>query len=392
MKQFNKLLSAVVLGLFSFTACEKADKLPFYGEGAATVLSSPTTTVVPLPSDSNSVKLILNWTDPKYAQDPKSYKFVIEIDSATKNFSRAYTRTVVGKLTDSIIAKELNSVMLGWGFEFNKAYDLDVRVTSSYGNNNERKYSNILKIKATPYKIPPRVTLPFDAKLWIVGSATQGDWSNPINPASNAIPQAFSRIDETTYGGIFDLKANGEYLILPENQGAWANKYSIANKNLAGVQNGGDFGYNLPDNFKGPATAGLYKITLDFQQGKFKVEAFAQQHGLPNNLWVVGDAFTPGISAWTNSNPMPAGSQFTRRSSTDFDITLAMKGGGEYLLLPFGNGNWSKYAITNKAAVGAAALGNFIPEAPDNIPGPTAAGNYKISVNMFNSSYKVVQQ
>ena len=392
MKYFNKLFIGLLLAT-GFTACEKAEKLPFYGEGVVTVLSSPTTTVAPLPSDSNAVKLILNWTDPKYAQDPKLYKFVIEIDSASKNFTRAYTRTVIGKLTDSIIAKDLNGVMLAWGFEFNKAYDLDVRVTASYGNNNELKYSNILKIKATPYKIPPKVVLPYDSKLWIVGSATQGDWSNPINPSSNAIPQSFSRIDETTFGGVFNLKANGEYLILPENQGAWSNKYSIANKGLTGVENGGDFGYNLPDNFKGPASAGLYKITLDFQKGKFKVEPFTQQYGTPANMWIVGNAFST-IPDWTNPNggPMPAGSAFTRRNSTEYDLTVAMKGGGEYLILPNGNGNWGKYAIANKTLAGAAAGGTFAPEASDNFPGPATSGNYKVSVNLFNNLYTVVKQ
>ncbi len=381
MKLFNQSIFTLLLLTTVFTACEKADKLPFYGEGVATVLSSPTTTVAPAPSDSNSVKLILNWTDPKYAQDPSLYKFVIEIDSTTKNFTRAYTRTVIGKLTDSIIAKELNTAMLGWGFEFNKAYDLDVRVTASYGNNNELKYSNILKIKATPYKIPPKVTLPFDGKLWIVGSATQGDWSNPINPSSNTIPQTFSRIDETTFGGIFDLKANAEYLILPENQGAWANKYSIANKNLAGVENGGDFGYNLPDNFKGPASAGLYKITLDFQQGKFKVEPFTQQHGLPTELIITGGATPLG---WTN--PVGASQVLNRLNSVQWDITLNFTTGEKFLILPT-NGSWDR-----KFGVDAAAAdnksGTFKPEGGD-IPTPAASGSYKFTIDFFTGKYQL---
>lgn len=382
MKIPNRLLLGMLLMVLTFTACEKADKLPFYGEGMATVLSSPTTTVAPIPADSNKYSLILNWTDPKYAQDAKLYKFVIEIDSTTRNFTRAYTREVVGKLTDSIVAKELNKAMLAWGFEFNKAYDLDVRVTSSYGNNNERKFSNILKIKATPYKIPPKVTLPFDGKLWIVGSATQGDWSNPINPASNAIPQSFSRVDETTFGGIFDLKANGEYLILPENQGAWANKYSIANKGLAGVETGGDFGYNLPDNFKGPASAGLYKITLDFQQGKFKVEPFTQQHGLPTNLFIVGGA-TPG--GWNNPVPTPS-QQLTRRNSVQWDVTLNFTTGEKFLILP-ANGSWDrKYGVDVAAADNKS--GTFKPEGGD-IPTPAPSGSYKFTIDFFTGKYQL---
>lgn len=382
MKLFNQSIFTLLLLTAVFSACEKADKLPFYGEGVATTLTAASTTVAPIPADSNKYSLILNWTDPKYAQDPKLYKFVIEIDSATKNFTRAYTRTVIGKLTDSIIAKDLNKAMLAWGFEFNKAYDLDVRVTASYGNNNERKFSNILKIRATPYKIPPKVTLPFDGKLWIVGSATQGDWSNPINPASNAIPQSFSRIDETTFGGIFNLKANAEYLILPENQGAWANKYSIANKGLAGVENGGDFGYNLADNFKGPASAGLYKITLDFQQGKFRVEPFTQQHGLPTNLFIVGGA-TPG--GWNNPVPTPS-QQLTRRNSAQWDVTLNFTTGEKFLILPT-NGSWDRKFGVDAAAADSKS-GTFKPEGGD-IPTPAASGSYKFTIDFFTGKYQL---
>lgn len=380
MKYFNKLFIGLLLAA-GFTACEKADKLPFYGEGVVTVLSSPTTTVAPLPSDSNAVKLILNWTDPKYAQDAKLYKFVIEIDSATKNFTRAYTRTVIGKLTDSIIAKDLNGVMLAWGFEFNKAYDLDVRVTASYGNNNELKYSNILKIKATPYKIPPKVTLPYDSKLWIVGDASQGGWSNPINPSSFAIPQSFARIDETTYGGIFQLNGGKEYLILPENAGAWSNKYSIANKGAAGVDAAGDFGYNLADNFKGPANSGLYKITLDFQKGKYTVVPFTQQHGLPTELVLTGGATPLG---W--SNPVDATQVMTRRNSVQWDITLNFKTGEKFLALPT-NGSWDrKFGVDNAAADNKS--GTFKPEGGD-IPTPSATGNYKFSIDFFTGKYTI---
>ena len=103
--------------------------------------------------------------------------------------------------------------MLAWGFEFNKAYDLDVRVISSRANNNERKISNILKIRATPYKIPPRVALPTTQRLFIIGGATVGGWNNPVPVPS----QEFARIDETTWGGVFQLSSSQGYLLLPEN-------------------------------------------------------------------------------------------------------------------------------------------------------------------------------
>ena len=143
--------------------------------------------------------------------------------------------------------------MLAWGFEFNKAYDLDVRVISSYANNNEKRNSNIIKIKGTPYKIPPRVALPTSGKLFLVGDASEGGWNNPV-----PVPkQEFTRLDETTFAGIFNMKGGKQYLVLPVN-GNWDNKYSVASNSVPGLSAGGDFRFNASDNFPGPATDGLY--------------------------------------------------------------------------------------------------------------------------------------
>src|SRR3989442_352732 len=124
------------------TACDKANTLPFYGNGTAPVLTASTTTVAPVPADSNKVALVLSWTDPAHATDPSTYKYVIDIDSAGRNFAKATSLTVTGVKTDSLSAKVLNSILLSYGFSFGVAYDMDVRVTSSYGNNNERLTSN----------------------------------------------------------------------------------------------------------------------------------------------------------------------------------------------------------------------------------------------------------
>jgi hypothetical protein len=113
MKLFNKISSFALAASLAFASCEKADDLKTFADGTAPVLSTPTATVAPNASDSNKVSLVLNWTDPKYASAGTT-KYILEIDSTNRNFSRAYTKTLSGKLTDSIIAKELNTVMLAW--------------------------------------------------------------------------------------------------------------------------------------------------------------------------------------------------------------------------------------------------------------------------------------
>jgi hypothetical protein len=379
MKRFIQLSMLAAITAFVFVACEKADQLTSFADGTVPVLSSPTTTVAPTAADSNAVKLVLNWTDPKYATDAKNNKYVIEIDSANRNFSKAYTRTVTGKLTDSIIAKEFNNVMLAWGFEFNKAYDVDVRVTSSYGNNNEQKRSNILKIRATPYKIPPKVALPASSRLFIVGGATVGGWNNPVPVPA----QELARIDETTWGGIFQLSGNQGYLLLPVN-GSWDTKFVTTTPTNQGGDTTGSFQFSTGpgSDFNSPANSGLYKMTVDFQRGTYKLVPFTQQHGLPTNLFIVGGA-TPG--GWNNPVPVPA-QQLTRRNAVQWDITLNFTKDEKYLILPV-NGSWGqKFGATNGGASNIGLGGPFRPEG-DDIPAPATSGSYKFTIDFFTGKY-----
>jgi hypothetical protein len=380
MKSFFSIFLSVLMGAMVLIGCEKADDLPFYKEGVAPTVTASTNTIAPVPADSLAVGLELSWSDPGYAADSSTYKYVVQIDEAGKNFATATEWVVNGNRSFSLLNKEINNMLLDRGFEFGVPYDMELRVLSSYANNNEQRISNTVPVRMTPYKVPPRVELPASGRLFLVGSATQGDWNNPVpEPA-----QEFARIDETTFAGVFDLKGGAEYLVLPVN-GSWDTKYSVANKNLGGLAEGGDFGFNLNDNFPGPEAAGLYLITLDFQSGKFSVTPFALSE-LPSDLFIVGSA-TAGD--W---NPVPVPSQqFTRLNSSEWEITVDLFGGREYLILPE-NGNWDKkYSVQDNSLPGLADGGTFGFNLPANIPGPAEDGQYRINVNFANLRYKVTR-
>jgi hypothetical protein len=280
--------------------------------------------------------------------------------------------------------KEFNDILLSLGFQFNKAADVQVRVVSSYANNNEQLLSNVMTIRATPYKTPPKVQPPAGNKLFIVGDATDGGWSNPV-----PVPyQEFTRIDSVNYGGIFYMYTNASYLILPVN-GSWDAKYCVTNGLLTGLEKGGEFVYRTSggDNIPAPKKEGWYKIMLNFQTGIFTVTEFTQQHGLPANLFIVGDA-TPG--GWNNPVPVPS-QQFTQVNSTRWEITLNLTAAKAYLFLPE-NGNWGKkFGAVNGSDPNIKLGGTFKPEG-DNMPSPDASGSYKISVDFVNNSYKLVKQ
>ena len=377
MKFFIKNFLAFLLLAVTITSCYKKDDLNTFTNGNAVTLSASATSLIPAPADSNNVAVSFSWTTPKYSQDPTLYKYVIQIDSSGRNFSKAVSKTITASLTISYTAKEINLIALGYGFNFNTAYDMDVRVISSYGNNNEQYISNTIKFKYSPYKTPPKVALPASNKLFLVGDASQGGWNNPVPVPT----QEFAQIDETTYAGVFNLNGGKQYLILPVN-GDWGHKFSVNSSSIPAT--GGDFGYDLSTNFNSPAASGYYIITLDFQTGKFTVIPFTGN--LPTNLFIVGDATNGG---WNNPVPVPT-QQLVQVNSSVFKATaLPMIGGKQYLLLPV-NGDWSnKYAVADNSLPGLSTGGKFGYNFAQNFPAPAASGNYTLTVNFVTGKFSV---
>jgi len=385
MKLFNKMLAIGVAAALGFAACEKSPELPLYENGTMPLLTSSASTVAPLPGDSNKYVLAFTWTNPKYATDSSKNRYIIQIDSAGRNFSKATSKEVIGENNLSILGKDLNAMLLSYGFAFGVSYNMEARLISSYGNNNDRLISTSVPIKMTPYKIPPKVVLPTSGKLFIVGDATKGSWSNPVPVPT----QEFTRIDETTFGGIFQLNGGGSYLILPEN-GNWDKKYAVADGSIPGLNAGGDFGYNVSgshnSNIPGPTTDGLYKIILDFQKGKFTVTPFTQQHGLPDKLVIVGDGSPQG---WDNSVGNPY--TFTRLNSTKWEQTVTLTTGKDYLLIPV-PGDWGKKYGVDDNSIEAAKTAGFVKPEGANFKTPNTTASYKIVVDFINNAYTVTKQ
>ena len=383
MKNIIKLLLlAFIIGL---GACKKVADLAHYPNGTTPVLTASAATVAATPADSSSTVLTLSWTNPNYATAQTNEKFTIQIDSAGRNFTKATSITVLDSLHESFTAKQLNDIILGWGLRFGIAYSLDIRLISSYANNNEQYTSNTIHLNFTAYRVPPKVTPPPSGHLYLVGDATVGGWNNPVPTPT----QEFAMMDSTTYVGVFYLNGGNQYLALPVN-GDWSNKYAVADNSVPGISAGGVFGYNggnntYNSNFPAPATSGYYKIVFDFQQGTFAVTPYGGN--LPTALYIVGSA-TPG--SWSNPVPTPS-QQFTQLNSTQFSITLPLTGGGEYLLLPV-NGDWSnKYAVADNTVAGLSAGGLFGYNGGNstfnaNFPAPATSGTYTILADFGNTT------
>ncbi|MBM3914443.1 MAG: hypothetical protein FJ348_00195 [Sphingomonadales bacterium] len=158
MKNSLKLLSLGWVLVLTVLACTKVADLPFYQRGSAVTLSASVATVVSTQADSNRNVVSFSWTNPKHGTDSANYKFVLSIDSAGRNFSREVTKTVMGARSTALTGRELNNILLNYGFAVGRPHSLDVKVTSSYGNNNERLESNVVRVTVSPFDDPAVLT------------------------------------------------------------------------------------------------------------------------------------------------------------------------------------------------------------------------------------------
>jgi hypothetical protein len=167
------------------TACTKVADLPYYENGKSVTLTANKTAVTPTPADSLNQVIAFSWTNPEYKQDSSLYKFVLEIDSTGRNFAKKSMKVVTGVSGTSLTGKELNNILLNYGFALGTPYDLDIRVISSYGNNNERYTSNVLKVRVTPYNDPSVMTTVNASVTCALATSTQlsntFNWSRSFN-------------------------------------------------------------------------------------------------------------------------------------------------------------------------------------------------------------------
>lgn len=349
----------------AFAACNKVDDLPYYKAGTSATLSASSTSIAPKVADSNTVALTLNWTLPSHSTDTNQIRYVIEIDSTGRNFSGAYRKTEIGALTTSFLAKELNAILLGMGFAYDKAYDMDFRVISSYNNNNERLASNTVKVNIKTYKVPPKVLPPVNKALYLVGNATAGGWDNPVSAA-----QKFTTIDSVTYEGTFYLNGGKQYLMLPVD-GNWDHKYAVANNTIAGLSEGGSFGYDLNDNFPAPAKTGTYKIRVDFQRGLFSVT----QVKLYDLYYVPGD-----YQGWNPGGAPAAGSP---ANDGKHETYINFPSGGSYKFKLTSQPDWNG---TNYGDGGGGTLSTSGGDL--SVP---SAGYYKINANITDKTWSATK-
>jgi hypothetical protein len=196
--------------------------------------------------------------------------YQVEIDTTGSNFTYKDRKIISlnGDLSLDMTQNTFNDYLLNQlQLKPGMAHNIEIRVTSTLDNGSAALRSNVLKFTATPYAIPPKVEPPAAGTLWATGDAFASGWSNPLG-APYATSQKFTQVSPTLYELTVNMPGGGGYKLIQE-QGDWSKQYHML---TGGTWEGGDFEKRDADpTFPGPPSAGTYKITVDFQRGKFSV-------------------------------------------------------------------------------------------------------------------------
>lgn len=274
MKYVFKIFLPVAWLFFALTGCEKDEAQVLFEGGVAPVLTASTDIVDMSFANADNVGLTLKWTNPDYkfntGVSSQTVNYSIEIDLAGNNFSSSSRKIIdlASDLRHDFTVAELNDAMLNqMGLNTGTEYNLEMRVTSSLVANHTELVSNTVSVIATPYAIPPKVSVPGNGDLWIVGDVVANGWSNPVQD-QYITSHKFTKVDETTYELTIDMNPGDGYKLIQDN-GSWGSQYHALD---GGTWEAGNFEKaDAEPKFPGPPASGSYKITMDFQKGKYSV-------------------------------------------------------------------------------------------------------------------------
>lgn len=272
MKNIINLFACFILTATLSVSCKKEISTITYLGGTSPALTATSLSpIVMTKADENKIWNTFSWTNPDYkfttGISSHDVTYTLQFDTTGSNFTNPSLQeiAVAKDLSKAVTIKEINTAMTKLGLAENMAHNMEIRVKSTLTNSSAPLYSNVLKTVITNY-LDVAVPLPSTGELFIVGDATAGGWNNPVPLPT----QKFTKTSTTSYEITIPLIGGKEYLLLPLN-GDWGHKYAVKSKTVSGLSDGGDFGFDLGDNFPGPSASGNYKIVVDFKIGKFKV-------------------------------------------------------------------------------------------------------------------------
>lgn len=374
MRYINKFLLLCLLTTIVILGCRKVESLPFYEDGNAVSLTASKATITPVAADSLAQVISFSWTSPNYSTDSAKYKYIIEIDSSGRNFAKKVTKEVIGSRTVSLTGKELNNILLNYGFSLSTPYKMDVRVVSSYNNNNERYNSNIVNFVVSPYKDSSVLSVsPTNVTLSLNNAS--------VNAANFAWTPSFNGYSGTvTYALQYD--SAGKNFTSPKEIAVGASLFTKA-------MNNGELNQTaLDEGVAGGSTAKIeYRVKASTALGAVvysNVVAVTMQTYVPfYNFYIVGS-----INGWDINNAWEIISdRAPSRWGKVFYTYLKMNAGDEFKFAKE-KGNWGS-AYGNNGASGAGFSTGYNQGGNFQI---ATSGIYRLTIDIENNMAYIQQK
>ena len=376
-------LLLIVLGAGFFTGCEKEKQDPRLdaGQTVRPAITSPAdnASFVLVQEDAGNLMTNFEWSPTQYnLNNLERTKYLLQVDLEGNNFADPHDMVSTEGTSFGMTVGEMNNLMIVV-LELNEgeSQGLELRVRSFV--NEITKYSevfsDVVKIFVTPYggqiAIKP---------IYLLGSATTVGWS-----ADNALPMAhigggkFARVETLTTGADQYLK----FISIP---GLWAPQWGTDEN---GTSESGTLVYRPDEQTTDPpgipfltGESGNYYIMADTANLEYET------YLTTGELYLVGDASPAG---WDNT----AAIAFTESSPHVFTLvtTLNATGGMKFLEKV---GAWAPQWGTDASGTGSKGLLSYRPSEsvpdPPQVPAPSTAGSYKITVDMTTMEYKIEAQ
>lgn len=270
------LTAGVLISLFAaITGCVKEENKVFLESTTKPILSATNVALSLSFANKDNPLTTVNWTNPNYRTNTgitsNTVVYLLEMDRLGNNFgTNKKTYRFEGDLSKAFTVGEFNDLLLN-DLQLTPGVGTAVqaRIFATLSGTGAKIMSNTIIFSCTPYAIPPKVTPPSSNQLFITGSATGGWMNGGDSPTSAvALSKKFTRVSATLYElASLSIVGGEEYLLIPA-YGDWSNKYGYTGAGAANNPEQDDF-RDGGNNFKAPASSGNYKITVDFQRGKY---------------------------------------------------------------------------------------------------------------------------
>ncbi len=375
MKQMKniKYIFLFIVGIFLITSCEDEAVGPIISYGDAPVLTSsqPGGTFLLTQEDAASTLFTFTWTKADFGF-PAAISYIVQMDEAGNNFASATELTTTSDMSYTVTVGDLNGTLTALEFEAGVQTGLEIRVVASVGTSAQTLNSGTFEFDVIPYsvKLPP---------IYLLGSATDIGWDN-----LNALPAPF--MSNGIYGLVAHLKAN-EWIKFIHTLGQWTPQWGT---DANGTNTGGNLVYRPtedvddPSSIPSPDVEGDYRVVADIINLTYVV------YPIPEVVYLVGGATTVG---WTPTNGIP----FTKDGVGQYSLTTDLStGNGGMKIMASNSGAWAPQWGTN--AKGTTLFGTLEYRAADGdpdpaeIPEPTSAGTYKITIDFTENTYKIEKQ